>query len=127
MRKEVIRRTDEADELTGAIVHRVKEDIWWWSDEMYRLYGYAPNSVEPTSELLREHQHLDDRECVGKALAAVLTDGQPFGCYHRTADASGNEHAVVLVADGRTDDTGKVVAVRGFVCRHHRCHEQTGA
>ncbi|MFB7502046.1 PAS and ANTAR domain-containing protein [Streptomyces broussonetiae] len=115
MQKEVIRSTGEDDELTGVFVYRVKEDTWWWSDEMYRLYGYAPDSVEPTSELLREHQHPDDRERMGNVLAAALTDGRPFGCYHRIADTAGNERAVVLVADGRTDDTGRVVALRGFM------------
>ncbi|WP_158929026.1 PAS and ANTAR domain-containing protein [Streptomyces broussonetiae] len=106
---------NEADEPTGVFVYRVAENSWWWSDEMYRLYGYAPDSVEPTNELFHEHQHPDDRETVEKALAAVMADGKPFGCYHRIMDTTGAEHAVVLVADGRTDDTGSVVTLRGFV------------
>ncbi|BBC98511.1 ANTAR domain-containing protein [Streptomyces griseofuscus] len=115
MREEFTWSMDETDELTGVFIHRVKDGTWWWSDEMYRLHGYPPDSVEPTSELLREHQHADDRERVGKALAAVREDGKPIGCYHRIADASGKEHAVVMVADARSDDAGGVVTVRGFV------------
>ncbi|MCK8433003.1 ANTAR domain-containing protein [Streptomyces sp. D2-8] len=106
---------DEADTLTGVFVYRVPEDTWWWSDELYRLLGHAPDSVVPTSALFREHWHPDDLERVENALAAVRADGRPFGCYHRVMDTSGAEHAVVLVADGRTDDRGSVVTLRGFV------------
>ncbi|MET9390214.1 PAS and ANTAR domain-containing protein [Streptomyces sp. NPDC006624] len=115
MRQRAGRRDATQDALTGVFVHRVPEDTWWWSDELYRLLGHAPDSVEPTSELFREHWHPDDRERVEKALASVRADGRPFGCYHRLTDTSGEEHAVVLVADGRTDDGGDVVTVRGFV------------
>ncbi|MGW0425370.1 PAS and ANTAR domain-containing protein [Streptomyces sp. NPDC003015] len=115
MQDEATRSADEPDELTGVFVYRVNEDIWWWSDEMYRLFGYAPDSVTATEALLREHQHPDDRERVEKALAAGLADGTPSGCYHRIKDASGSERAVVLVADGRADDAGRVVVLRGFV------------
>ncbi|MFJ3506333.1 ANTAR domain-containing protein [Streptomyces luteogriseus] len=45
----------------------------------------------------------------------MRADGRPFGCYHRVTDTSSEEHAVVLVADGRTDDDGSVVTCRGFV------------
>ncbi|MFJ8080988.1 PAS and ANTAR domain-containing protein [Streptomyces sp. NPDC096205] len=107
--------TEGTDELTGVFVYRAKEDAWWWSDDMYRLYGYAPDSVVATSALLREHQHPEDRERVEKALATGLTDGRPFSCYHRIKDVAGNERAVVLVADGRTDEAGGVAALRGFV------------
>ncbi|GHC48904.1 PAS and ANTAR domain-containing protein [Streptomyces violaceochromogenes] len=106
---------DAADALTGVFVYRVPENTWWWSDEMYRLLGHEPDSVEPTTALFREHRHPDDRERVESALAAVRADGRPFGCYHRITDTSGEEHAVVLVADGRTGDDGSVVTLRGFV------------
>ncbi|MFH9984794.1 ANTAR domain-containing protein [Streptomyces luteogriseus] len=45
----------------------------------------------------------------------MRADGRPFGCYHRVTDTSSEEHAVVLVADDRTDDDGSVVTLRGFV------------
>ncbi|MGW6547421.1 PAS and ANTAR domain-containing protein [Streptomyces massasporeus] len=115
MRQETDRRDDPPDDLTGVFVYRVREDTWWWSDELYRLLGRVPDSVEPTGELFREHRHPDDRERVEKALASVRADGRPFGCYHRVLDTSGEEHAVVLVADGRTDDNGDVVTLRGFI------------
>ncbi|OIK25479.1 PAS and ANTAR domain-containing protein [Streptomyces malaysiense] len=132
VQEEFIRTVGETDELTGVFIYRVPEGTWWWSDEMYRLYGYPPDSVEPTSELLREHQHADDRDRVERALAAVRKDGKPIGCYHRVEDAAGKEHAVVMVADARTDDAGGVVTVRGFIVditdpvSHHARHLADG-
>ena len=101
--------------LTGVFVYRVEEDTWWWSDDMYRLLGYVPDEVVPTSERFRERQDPDDRDRVTAAMDTVRADGKPFGCYHRLKDVAGEDHAVVLVADGRTDEQGTVVTVRGFV------------
>ncbi|MBC9712700.1 PAS and ANTAR domain-containing protein [Streptomyces sp. TRM66268-LWL] len=103
-----------AGEVTGVFVHRLPEDTWWWSDEMYRLHGYEPDSVTPSIRLLRKHQHPDDAQRVAGILAAARETGEPFACYHRILDASDRELKVVLVGDGRLDDSGSVVTLRGF-------------
>ena len=32
-----------------------------WSAEQYRIFGYAPNSIEPTYELFNQALHIEDR------------------------------------------------------------------
>jgi PAS domain S-box-containing protein len=45
-----------------------------WSDEMYRLRGFEPQSVEPTPGLLLEVAHADDRERVRGLMQSVMED-----------------------------------------------------
>ncbi|WP_313663021.1 hypothetical protein [Cellulosimicrobium cellulans] len=37
---------------------------WWWSSETYRVHGFEPGEVVPTTELVLAHKHPDDRERV---------------------------------------------------------------
>ena len=37
-----------ARSLIGQFTWDTVADVWWWSDDLYRLYGYQPSSVEPT-------------------------------------------------------------------------------
>ncbi|SDL01980.1 PAS and ANTAR domain-containing protein [Streptomyces indicus] len=106
--------SDTAGEVTGVFVHRLAEDIWWWSDEMFLLHGYEPDAVTPSSRLLRKHQHPDDTDRIDGVLAAARETGAPFACYHRILDAADRELKVVIVGDGRLDDEGVVATLRGF-------------
>lgn len=38
-----------------------------WSDEVYRLFGYPPQSIKLTGNLFAKHLHPDDHSIVGKA------------------------------------------------------------
>ncbi|WP_236583246.1 PAS and ANTAR domain-containing protein [Streptomyces sp. MBT53] len=103
-----------ADDVTGVFLHRLPEDTWWWSDEMFRLLGHEPDAVTPTAGLLRERVHIEDRARLDSALEHGRTTGHPFSCYLRVVGAQDAERNVVLVGDGRTGDDGDVVVLRGF-------------
>lgn len=45
-----------------------------WSDELFRLLGYAPGEVSCSRELLRSHVHPGDRERVRKAADAAFAE-----------------------------------------------------
>ena len=36
-------------------------DVWWWSPETYRLHGFEPGEVVPTTSLVLAHKHPADR------------------------------------------------------------------
>ena len=42
--------------------------VWWWSPETYRLHGFEPGDVVPTTALVLAHKHPDDRERVRQIL-----------------------------------------------------------
>lgn len=87
---------------------------WWWSPETYRLHGFAPGEVVPTTALVHAHEHPDDRDRVRRALERARTTGAPFSSVHRVVDARGAERVLVMAGTGRRDSaTGAVVAVVG--------------
>ena len=110
----MVSEDDGADDITGVFLHRLPEDTWWWSDEMFRLLGYEPDAVTPTAKLLRGHVHGEDQAGLDSALEHGRTTGLPFSCYLRVVGTPDEERGVVLVGDGRTGDDGQVVVLRGF-------------
>lgn len=85
---------------------------WAWSAEMFRLHGYPPNSVRPTTELVLQHQHPADREFAHGFLQAAMTDTAPASCYHRIIDAQGAQRTVLIVGQGDSGPDG--TGVRRF-------------
>lgn len=72
-----------------------------WSDETYRIHGFAPGEVEPTYELFLEMVHPDDRESLSKAVERALSEKVSY-----------NVDCRILRKDGIkriTNATGKVV------------------
>ncbi|MFH6688470.1 PAS and ANTAR domain-containing protein [Cellulosimicrobium funkei] len=88
---------------------------WWWSSETYRVHGFEPGEVVPTTELVLAHKHPDDREHVRAVLDRAAATGEPFSSVHRIMDAHGVERYVALVGQGRRDrETGEVVELMGY-------------
>jgi hypothetical protein len=85
-------------------------DVWWWSDDLYRLYGYAPAAVEPTLDRFLQHKDPRDRARIDLVFSRCSQEGGPFSCHHRIIDARGIHKTVVAIgfghrnaADTRTD------------------------
>ncbi|MFB7719749.1 PAS and ANTAR domain-containing protein [Nocardia sp. NPDC056100] len=87
---------------------------WEWSPEVYRMHGYTPGEIEPTTDLLLAHKHPEDREHVAEAIARSIDQGTPFSSRHRFIDVTGAEHTVMVVADRIVDDEGTPVGTAGF-------------
>ncbi|MGQ4614831.1 ANTAR domain-containing protein [Nocardia sp. R7R-8] len=87
---------------------------WEWSAEVYRMHGYRPGEIEPTTELLLAHKHPDDRTHVAETIERAVDRGETFSSRHRFIDLSGQEHTVLVVADRILDDTGTAVGTSGF-------------
>ncbi|OHV04259.1 antitermination regulator [Mycobacterium talmoniae] len=86
---------------------------WEWSDAVARMHGYEPGAVQPTTELLLQHKHPEDRPQVAAVLDRV-GHGEPFSSRHRIIDAGGRTHWVIVVGDRMLDDTGTVIGTAGF-------------
>ena len=72
-------RLAEAQEVAriGSWVWDVGADRVIWSDELYRLYGIEPQSVDLTYESFLAGVHPDDRERVASALTRALEEPSP--------------------------------------------------
>jgi PAS domain S-box-containing protein len=89
------------------------EQRWDWSDAVARMHGYEPGTVVPTTELLLQHKHPDDRARVAAVLDRVLS-GEPFSSRHRIIDAAGRTHWVIVVGDVMCDEAGAPIGTTGF-------------
>jgi hypothetical protein len=87
---------------------------WEWSDELARMHGYEPGTVEPTTELLLSHKDPDERGHVQDLLDRALHSRSSFSGRHRFIDTSGIGHDAMVVADRMYDDKGAVVGTAGY-------------
>ncbi|MFI5507701.1 PAS and ANTAR domain-containing protein [Mycobacterium sp. NPDC051804] len=85
---------------------------WEWSDEVYRMHGYAPRSIAVTTELVSSHQHPEDRDGLQELLDRVRNSGESHSVWHRFCDTTGREHIVIVVVDPVLDSNG-VLGARG--------------
>ncbi len=72
-----------------------------WSEPVFRLHGFVPGDVVPSTSLMLAHCHRDDRPALEAVLrAAPAPSGGPGGgrsVRYRLVDASGTEHTVLAV------------------------------
>jgi hypothetical protein len=87
---------------------------WEWSDEVFRMHGYEPGAVVPTTELLLSHKHPEDRRHVQDLLDRALHSKSSFSSRHRFIDVDGNVHDAIVVADRMADESGAVVGTAGY-------------
>ncbi len=95
----------------GAFRYDVAADRWWWSDELYRIFGFEPGQVVPTTALIRAHLHPDDLS--PSRGGAGLRPGS-VASVHRIVDGRGDERAVAVVAVSPQRDA-EAAAVEGYV------------
>jgi hypothetical protein len=87
---------------------------WWWSPEMFTLYGLPPGSVQPDTETYLRYQCPEDRARVLEAMSVGCTTGRAFALETRIVRHDGKDRDVVLVGEPLTDESGTVTAVEGM-------------
>jgi hypothetical protein len=105
----------EASPLVGRFRCDLVTQRWSWSDETYRIHGFEPGDVVPTTTLVLAHKHPEDRERVARILHAAGRTGAPFSSVHRIMDAQGRERTLTMVGQGRCDPrAGQVRELVGY-------------
>jgi hypothetical protein len=101
---------------TGLWRYELATGQWWWSEETFRLHGFEPHEVVPTTALVLAHKHPEDREAFRRLLDSAKVTGAPFHSIHRILDARSHERVVVVVGQGRRDPaTGEVAELMGYL------------
>lgn len=95
----------QADLLTGMLK---------WSDETYRIYGYAPGETEPSYEKFLSHVHPDDIESVKVHLDSALAGMGSHDCEFRIIDHRGTVKFLYAKMLLRRNDQGTPVHILGF-------------
>ena len=114
------------------------------------MHGYRPGEVQPTTELMTEHKHPDDRDSFTALVERMRATRTHFSSRHRIIDKHGRVRTVIVLgrtfraADGSVvgtegfyvdpgvdpaadSGTGEDEAVRGRVAAHVQHFRETGA
>jgi PAS domain S-box-containing protein len=97
--------------LVGRFAHRPDADEWWWSEGMYRIHGFEPGEIVPSSALVRSHVHPDDRAAAEESRREALERGEPFSFVHRITTAAGRDRVVVAAGHLEHEDDETPVIV----------------
>jgi hypothetical protein len=102
---------DEAAPLVGGFTYDATQDRWSWSPEVFRIHGFEPHDVVPTTQLICFHAHPDDRDAVTESLARAMQSPRRFNLTFRLIDAQGATRRVLLLGAG--SGAGGGVLLRG--------------
>jgi ANTAR domain/PAS fold len=111
---EVVQALAGAPQRVGWFRFYFDDQRWEWSEQLQRMHGYEPGTVTPTTKLVLEHKHPNDRRDVKKTIDEMLISRRPFSTRHRIVDTHGTVHQVVVVGDQLTDNEGAVMGTHGY-------------
>jgi PAS domain S-box-containing protein len=86
-----------------------------WSDEIYRIFGLAPQEFGATYEAFLNSVHPHDREFVEEAVNKALYQNKPYSIDHRIVLPGGSERIVHEQAEVFLDETGRAIRMLGTV------------
>lgn len=108
-------RAQEVAQL-GCFEQNLQTGETFWSDQTFRLFGYAPGAITPSLELVRGHIHPDDRQ---KALAlhakVTASGGGTYELFSRIILAGGEIRHVLHRATLEVDETGHPLRLIGVL------------
>jgi diguanylate cyclase (GGDEF)-like protein/PAS domain S-box-containing protein len=99
----------------GSWEWNVKTGEAYWSDEVFRIYGFEPRSVTPSLERLMEVVHPDDRARLRGAIDGALHRGETHDFDHRIVRPSGETRVVHRRAEVVFDKAGVPFRMVGTV------------
>jgi len=111
------RRLQEAEQLArvGSWEWDIPGNKVTWSDQLFRIYGLEPQSLEPSYERFLGYVHEDDRDSVNARNQKAFADHQPFEDVKRVVRADGVEILMRTQGDVVCDAHGAPLRMLG-VC-----------
>ena len=100
--------------VVGRYTYRPDSDAWTWSDNVYRIHGFEPGAVVPTTELVMSHIRPEDREAAWASRESVVDREEPFSFLHRIVTADEHER-VVMAAGHLAHDADGTAVVHGHL------------
>ncbi len=86
-----------------------------WSDEIFRIFGYAPGEFEPSNEAFFRAVHPDDRATLSRMMAEAIQGGKPYSVDHRIIRPDGTERIIhaqsELIYNAQTGQPLKMVGL----------------
>ena len=84
-----------------------------WSDEVYRIHGFAPGEFDPSYENVLAFYHPDDAPLVADAVSRAMENGEGYQFRLRLQPPGREERLVDAKATTEQDESGRTVALFG--------------
>lgn len=117
--EEALRQSEASLREAQRIAHlgnwewNVRSNELRWSDEIYSIFGLAPQQFGTTFEAFLDRVHPLDREKVDLAVRESIQTGKPFSLEHRVVRPDGKIGMVREKAEAVRDDAGQVARMIG--------------
>jgi PAS domain S-box-containing protein len=114
--KESERRLAEAQKMAhlGNWYWNLKTDKVYWSDEVYRIFGFKPQEFEVTYNAFLSHVHPEDRRYIDNNFKKAL-NGESYGSDYRIILANGIERIVHTQSEIVFDEKKTPIGMRGTI------------
>ncbi|MDP6624519.1 MAG: PAS domain S-box protein [Alphaproteobacteria bacterium] len=115
--RESERRLSEAQQI-GKIGHfrtNLATGVPIWSEQVFRLFGYAPGEIEPSAEFVLSKIHPDDVERYLGLRETVIEQGRSLSTEFRVVRRDGKEIVLAWTGNPEFDEKGEVVSLFGTV------------
>lgn len=100
---------------SGSWVWDIVENKEIWSDEIYRIFGLAPQEFSVTYEAFLDSVHPEDRELVRKSVDAALKNKEPYSIDHRIVHPDKTVRYVHEEGEVTFDEEGNAIRMMGTV------------
>jgi two-component system cell cycle sensor histidine kinase/response regulator CckA len=97
----------------------------YWSDELYRIYGYQPHEISPDYGLIVAAMHPDSRQEFLEAIAAALKGQRPFEMDYTFFRKDGSEAVLHTIGKVLYDSEGaeRMAGTVQDITEHKRAQE----
>jgi len=84
-----------------------------WSDEVYRIHGYAPGEIDPSYGAALSFYHPDDAPVLARAVERALATGEGYEFRLRLQPPGREQRLVSAKATTEQDETGRTITMFG--------------
>lgn len=89
---------------------------WWWSEQTYRLHGFEPGEIAPSTRLILAHKDRADGDHFAQLLERAVAAGQGFHCGHAITSVHGHRRELAVVGRPVRDRrTGELLEIAGYI------------
>jgi PAS domain S-box-containing protein len=112
---DLVQRVDSAQHLAGMGDYdwHIPTDTNRWSDQLYRIYGYEPQSFNASYERFLGNIHPDDRERIQAIHQRAYATGEPYQMIERIVRPDGEVRYLSSNGEVIMDAGGVPVRMRG--------------
>jgi PAS domain S-box-containing protein len=103
-------------------------NTFYCSDEIYRIFGLRPRSVEPDYDLFLTAVHPEDRKLVSTHINKAMSEDKVYSIEHRILQRNGTTRYIHTRGEKIKDNNGQVIHIIGTVqdiTERHLIQQQT--